>query len=66
MHEGMLMLCMTQMPFTDTRARKIIFSYLQHLAAWCPMYAFKKVIRTFQLPVRKLRDQMQRMRDDAI
>ena len=29
MHEGMLMLCMTQMHFTDTRARKITSSYPQ-------------------------------------
>ena len=53
MHEGMVMLCMTQMHFTDARAQNIIFSYLQHLAARCPMYAFKKVIRTFRLPVTK-------------
>jgi len=29
MHEGMLMLCMTQMHFADTRPQAIISSYLQ-------------------------------------
>ena len=52
-HEEMLMWCMIQMSFTDTRTWKIISSYLQHLAVQYPMYALKKAIWTFRLPVTK-------------
>ena len=52
--------------FTDTRARKIISSYLRIRGCGAPCVQFKKVIWIFRLPMTKDETNIQRVCDDMM